>query len=334
MAERGPCRWCELERQGLYLFVAPFAGDGGAARLDLAALERALAELPVLAGVPPPPAPREFAERGEPLAPPLRRQRRLWLAGALVGIVVVLEAARHLGFSPLDFAIDASVLAALLPTRAATGAVRRERRAALAAARERYDTAARQWYALADLRDLEQRRVQVRNWLAAYRALPAKYTAERARLEADKPRQQLRAFLDTYSLEDTVIPGIGKRRKATLRSYGIESALDVDEKLDRIAIPGFGKGRRGTLKSWVFVLKRMFRYDATRPVDPAALDDLQRREARERLDLERELRGAPDALAAQIRQRLLQRDQLGHELARLAAAVAKARADYAALRRL
>jgi DNA-binding helix-hairpin-helix protein with protein kinase domain len=334
VAARGPCRWCELERQGLFLFVAPLgAATAAGGLLDVAALERLLHELPPLAYVTPP-EPRAVAVEGEPLARPLRRQRRVWLAGAAAGIAVCAVATQHLGFSPLDLAVYAAVLAALLPTRAATGAVKRERRAAMREARRRYDDAARQWPALADLRELDGRRAQLLGLAAAYRGLPAKYTAERARIEADKPRQQMRAFLDTYLIEDTVIPGIGKRRKATLRSFGIESALDVEEKLDRIAIPGFGSGRRGTLKSWVFVLKRMFRYDPGRPVDAAVLEDLRLRESRERTDLERELRTGPQALVAAVRQRLTLRDELGRELLVLAELAAKARADYAALRRL
>ena len=116
--------------------------------------------------------------------------------------------------------------------------------------------------------------------------------------------------------------------------FGIETALDVGEKLDRIAIPGFGSARRGTLKSWVFVLKRVFRYDPSRPVDPAILEDVRLRESRERADLERELQAGPPTLAATVRQRLALREQLGHELFALAQLAAKARADYAALRRL
>jgi DNA-binding helix-hairpin-helix protein with protein kinase domain len=334
VAERGPCRWCELERQGLYLFVAPLGATHAAnGLLDVDALERLLHELPALDYVAPP-EPRAAAVRGEPLDWPLRRQRRLWLGGVAAGVAVCAVATQHLGLSPLDLAVYGAVLTALVPSRAATGPVRRERRAAMLDARGRYAEAVRRWHGLADLREFAQRRAQLLDLAAAYRALPAKYTAERARIEADKPRQQLRAFLDTYLIEDTVIPGIGKRRKATLRSFGIESALDVDEKLDRIAIPGFGGARRGTLKSWVFVLKRMFRYDPSRPVDPVILDDLRLRETRERSDLERELRAGPQALAAAVRQRLALREELGRELLALAALAAKTRADYAALRRL
>lgn len=334
VAARGPCRWCELERQGLFLFVAPLGAAGAAdGLLDVAALERLLHELPPL-HYQAPPEPRGLAVRGEPLEPALRGARRVWLGALATGVTVCAVAAQHLGFSLLDAAVYAAVLSALLPTRAQTGAVKRARRAAMLEARARYDGAARRWAEVADLRELERRRAELLGMAAAYRALPAKYTAERARIEADKPRQQMRAFLDTYLIEDTVIPGIGKRRKATLRSFGIESALDVDEKLDRIAIPGFGSARRGTLKSWVFVLKRVFRYDPGRPVDPAILEDLRLRESRERSDLERELRTGPQALAAAVRRRLALRDELGRELLGLAELAAKARADHAALRRL
>ncbi len=333
VAERGPCPWCELERHGLFLFVTAGAPLDGAPYLDVAALERELAELPPLT-VLPPPADAVAPRRGEPLAPPLRAQRRLWLAGVLLGALVALVTALDLHVVALDLAVYAAVLAALLPSRPPTGAVRRLRRAALLAARDQLDAAVARWHALADLRDLAARRAQLEAMLAAYRALPAKYTAERARLEADKPRQQLRAFLDTYRIDDVVIPGIGKRRKATLRAFGIESALDLDERLDRIAIPGFGAARRGALRSWVFFLKQRFRYDPGRPIDPAILADLRQREQRERSDLERELRGGPHALRAAVEARIALRDGMREELRGLAERVAQARANVAALWRL
>ncbi len=333
VGERGPCPWCALERHGLYFFVSTGAPLEGAVYLDVGALERVLAELPPL-DVLPVPADPFVPLRGEPLEPALRTHRRVWLAGVAVGFAVALIATLDLHALALDLAVYAAVLAALVQSRAPTRAVKRLRRAALLAAQDQFAAAAQQWRKHADLHDLAARRAQLEAMLAAYRALPAKYTAERARIEADKPRQQLRAFLDTYQIDDTVIPGIGKRRKATLRAFGIESALDLDERLDQIAIPGFGAARRGALKSWVFFLKQRFRYDPSRPIEPAILADLQQRERRERADLERELRGGPQALRAAAEERIARRDALRGELRVLAERVARARANVAALRRL
>jgi hypothetical protein len=58
------------------------------------------------------------------------------------------------------------------------------------------------------------------------------------------------------------------------------------------------------------------------------------RENRERSDLERELRGGPQALKSQAEQRIARREELRSEVIRLDAELARANADVRALRRL
>jgi DNA-binding helix-hairpin-helix protein with protein kinase domain len=335
---RGSCPWCALERVGLFLFIAstgPLAP--GSVYLDFAAVERRMAEIPALAAVPVPADPRTLAAEGEPLEPSLRRHRRAWVLGTVAALAAALDATLQFGHAvPINtlFGLYAILATIVIAGRPYLAQANRTRRAAMRDAQAAFEDAAQRWWSVANMRDLEQRKYELQLKLAAYRSLPAKYTAERARLEADKPRLQLRAYLDTFLIEDVKIHRIGRKRRATLRSYGIETALDVEDRLASTYIPKFGDTTRGALFYWVHTLKQRFRFDPSRPLDPAILNDLRARENRERSDLERDLRGGPQALRALAEQRIALREGMRAEIVHLAQVAAKARADYRALRRL
>lgn len=331
---RGACPWCDLERVGLFLFISSVGqGPSGTIYLDVAAVERRLAEIPPLVTVPVPADPFYLHAAGEPLEPGLRRHRRLWRVGYVVAIVAAIVAtSRFAGTAPMD-ALYVALAMVLFLTRPRLREVRRARRAAMEEADAQFEAVAARWRALANTRDLEQRKAELDAKLAAYRGLPAKYTAERARLEADKARLQLRAYLDRFLIEDAKIKGVGRKRRATLRSYGIETALDVEDRLRGTYIPKFGDSTRNALFAWVHHVRLGFRFDAGQPLDPAVLNDLRSRENRERSDLERDLRGGPQALKSLAEQRAAQRESLRSEIIQLAEVAAKARADRRALRR-
>jgi hypothetical protein len=86
--------------------------------------------------------------------------------------------------------------------------------------------------------------------------------------------------------------------------------------------------------AWVRLLELRFRYDPSQPLDARLINDVNARENRERSDLERDLRGGPQALKALAEARIARRTELHATLVRAAAEVALARADVRALRRL
>lgn len=67
---------------------------------------------------------------------------------------------------------------------------------------------------------------------------------------ASSVRQQgMQRYLAGFDLQDAKLEGIGPRRKATLESFGIETAADVTIAA-LSAVPGFGAKRRGILIAW------------------------------------------------------------------------------------
>jgi DNA-binding helix-hairpin-helix protein with protein kinase domain len=66
------------------------------------------------------------------------------------------------------------------------------------------------------------------------------YAQERQQLQARAQEIQREAFLQQYFISDASIESIGPTRNATLASFGIETAFDVD-KDNILQVPGFGE---------------------------------------------------------------------------------------------
>ena len=96
---------------------------------------------------------------------------------------------------------------------------------------------------------------------------------------------QLRHYLDQHDIDQVKIRGIGNARKITLKSYGIETAADVD--YTRIlAISGFGPTIAQSLVDWQQNVKSGFRFDPNLAVDPADIAAIKANIAARRADLE------------------------------------------------
>jgi len=327
----GACPWCSLERAGFLYFIAP---THAVARetLDIAEVERRLEEIPPPLQMPMPVATSDAIARGEPLAPRLVLQRRLWYGEVAASSAAALSATHWLAMGQVDL-IGLALVAVLILTRPSIGPVRAQRIARLRAAEAAFGDAASEWRRVASGADIERKRADLRAMLDAYKGLPAKFQAERQALERDRVRLQMDAFLESALLADARIWRIGRTTRAVLRAYGIETAKDVDAQLHAVAIPGIKTSKRDALAKWVRNLKREFVFDPSKPIDSGTLDALARREQHERSTLERHLRGGPIALAREAADAQARLEPLRTTLAQAAKAVAQARADCAMLAR-
>jgi len=102
---------------------------------------------------------------------------------------------------------------------------------------------------------------------AEWNSLPARRAARLQNLECDRFKQQLEQYLENFFIEHATIPGIGPGRKATLESYGIETAADV-QKQRIVAVPEFGPAMAEKLIEWRRETERGFRFDPTKGIDP------------------------------------------------------------------
>jgi DNA-binding helix-hairpin-helix protein with protein kinase domain len=84
------------------------------------------------------------------------------------------------------------------------------------------------------------------------------------------------------------IHGIGDARKATLQSYGIETAADISDQRV-LAVPGFGPVALNNPTNWRKQQERRFRFDPNQEVDPIAKNKVEREILTAKIDLERKL---------------------------------------------
>jgi DNA-binding helix-hairpin-helix protein with protein kinase domain len=112
------------------------------------------------------------------------------------------------------------------------------------------------------------------------------------RLAALRTRQrdiQLNRFLERYYIHSAKIKGIGNTRKVTLRSYGIETAADVERhQIEKIS--GFGPAMVGALIAWRTSIERRFVFDSSQPINPADIAAVKSDTARKNAELEAKLR--------------------------------------------
>jgi len=78
---------------------------------------------------------------------------------------------------------------------------------------------------------------------------------------------QLRKYLSGFLIANAKIGLIGPGRKATLASFGIETAADVNAAM-LARVRGFGETQKAELLAWRVSLEAKFLFNPTRGVDP------------------------------------------------------------------
>ena len=101
--------------------------------------------------------------------------------------------------------------------------------------------------------------------------------------------EQRARFLGQFRIEDAKLHNIGPARCAVLRSWGVDTAADVDDA--KIAeIPGFGKNLTDKLVLWRERHEKAFAYNAASVIDPLEVQRIDRQLASRRTKLMKELR--------------------------------------------
>lgn len=151
--------------------------------------------------------------------------------------------------------------------------------------------------------------------IAAYNGHDDALARELMVMKSNRESRQRQAYLDRLSIRSANISGIGPAKTATLISFGIETAADVNQNAV-LRIPGFGDVMTGKLVAWRRGHESRFKYDRT----PNAQDVADERALRGRFAAEKA------KLESTIRNGL---GTLRNVKARLDALQAKARSDRA-----
>lgn len=167
--------------------------------------------------------------------------------------------------------------------------------------------------------------------LAQYRAQYDSLAAdERRKLEeADRGRRdaQLKAWLEQFQIRRFPIKGIGPGKVATLASYGIETAAEI-ESSRLLRVPGFGSVTSRPLLEWRRRLEGRFRYDARpTPADAQRVASIRSEIATKAAKLRLELSAGPAELAKIAASVVAAQNSPSSELIKLRSARAQAEAD-------
>lgn len=254
------CPWCPMEGStGVALFPAVVQNAAGTV-FDMARLWREVEAIqhPGSAPTITLPTPKPSVGAGKLAA---WRVKRHAIAATLAAVVLLLG----IVFGPVMLlAAGVTYLLAFIST---------EKTDQIAAIKSAFDTASsrlqlaeREWLQKAGSGLFEQRKsvlIELRN---DWNQVPNVRLRMLSELERDRERTQRLRYLDQFEIEDAKIEGIGKGRKLTLASYGIETAADVIQAA-LAQVPGFGPKTQARMLTWRSSVEQRFVFDPTRHVD-------------------------------------------------------------------
>ncbi len=328
------CPWCAIGQAGgpdFFISITSAAGIG--ARFELQALWTAISQVPAPGVSREAPSLAAGAKvKGRPL--PSQLQWIKWLRPAAGwGAMASLAACLFGILPPAGFLLVVVLTLAWLGVQGnkAYQAEKARRVAVVKSVEEALNTTKDRWGR--EVGEAVSRFQTMRSMLEEkrdeYVSLGSAYQRDREGLNAKREENQRRKFLEQYLIQRAGIRQVGPSLKATLASYGIETAADVTYEAVA-AVPGFGPARTQELLGWRAKLERGFRFDATKGVDSADIAALDQRYALKRQELERILRTGPEEmrkLAGLVNSRS---SALLPELDRLSVDLAQAKADAAA----
>lgn len=290
------CPWCRMERSypGFQAFAPALPIQPGGKPLDLGQL------IAAVRGVPDPgPAPVLASLMPVTSSPPpdqaiveIRKARLKRFIGAIVGASLGAILFGMAAPGPIFglLAIGASAVL-VFSAPAAQAAVRQNVQSTERAWRDAEHSFAR---AAGNELFLKARR-DAEELIKQLQLLPTEERRRLAELDAKRSEAQLRRYLEQHTIEHMKVKGVGNARKLTLRSYGIETAADV-ERYRIEGIHGFGPSTANALVAWRRTVEAGFRFDPKQGVSPldiaAVTSDISRRQA----DAEMRLRQTTAAL--------------------------------------
>lgn len=290
------CPWCEIEgRTGATLF--PFPVDFGVDGQQGITLEKLWQQIQ---SVPSPGAPPVLVDKSalqlapSSIAVQTARKRRIetLLCICIVVLVTIVVAIVPIGAGAVRaFLIIIAGWIAVISVKGRGGEIYSRLQSAHESARTKWQELDKRWQQETDARPFDTRRRELEARKREYEQLPQVRQQKLDRLRAESATRQLQKYLDRFEIEDADISGIGFSRKATLQSYGIETAADIDY-YKVLAIPGFGPTYTDRLISWRDSLVRRFRFDPSKGMDPADIATVEREIAVARSKIIAELRSS------------------------------------------
>lgn len=317
------CPWCSIELQSqIVYFSAPILltsngeiDDSVWATFPNAEADRLWREIAAFAQ---PIVAYETTPKAQvvPAAIGIRLQRKGELfigviASLIVAAIVIVSLPALRNFEVWDIV---GTLAVFIYGRPSGGSELAGRKQRLVAAKVEFDRADTEWKALCDGQALSEQRTRLKTTHDAVIVQRSKYDAEIADVKRTGEQQAKKLFLDSHFIRDAKIKGIGPSLTARLEAWNIETALDIDQRVQSVS--GIGAQKADALFNWRQSVERQFRFQ------PNMIDGLLR-DVTSRHVLQRKL--ARNALTSGSRSLSDLRDRLTSKAPAVRERVAEAR---------
>lgn len=205
------------------------------------------------------------------------------------------------------------------------------RRNAVASAQSKYFELTDKVRNLAGPEGFSLRKKQLSDLRHEYQELPAKEKAEIDSLHKTAENRQKQKFLDRHFIDSASISGVGPAKKAALRSFGIETAADVEwNKV--IAVRGFGEVLTRAVVDWRKACERKFVFNPSQAITETDRSAVRVKILLRKKAIEAELLAAPGELQKMTQQATSRIVTLQPEIQSAAMALAQAKADLALLK--
>lgn len=325
------CPWCKLEQQGVVYFID--LGITVTQTVGGFVLSKAWALIEAVPSPPPVVLPSigSLTVTANPLPPGLSSNGR----NAAVKTIILVVAFCVMVALPKAW-ILVGIAAAILwnmvgasdsPER---NAERQKRKNAHLAAERAYQTLAIKLRSEVGLEAFNQRKKQLSDLRNEYQGLPAKEKAELDRLHQTAEQRQREKFLDRHFIDSASISGVGPGKKAALRSFGIETAADVEWHKVR-AVKGFGDVLTRAVVDWRKTCERKFVFNSSQAVTEADRNTVRAKILSRKKAIEAALAAAPAELQRMRQEANGRAAPLQSQLHAAAQALAQAKADLALL---
>ncbi|CAN7238793.1 protein kinase domain-containing protein [Pararhizobium sp. LjRoot255] len=282
------CPWCKLEHgMGRSLFAAQFVTPNSMANIG-----EIIAQINRLHSPPRPSSAENIMPSMRDLkvsdaARSKKSGRAMSMAGALVACGVGLYVAAAVQ-GMVGIIIAGASLMYFFSAKNDAGPFEAEFKASTT----EWNNQRQMWERRAGPEQFDEKKAHYLRLALAHAGLPQREKEKLAELERKKRDLQMRKHLESHLLDRARVASIGPGRKATLASYGVETAWDVKSR--RITnIPGFGPAMQVKLRQWSKSIEQKFVFNAIIPTDPQAIREVKNDIAKQRAELERDLMKAP-----------------------------------------
>ena len=276
------CPWCRMESAypGFQAFVPFNLGQAPISLTQLIAAVQAVTDpgpLPDLATL----MPTVRAKTPSSNVTGLRKQKiRRWMLAIFVACFsLYLLPLSMPGPTIGTLTLALSALIAFFPSKRSRAESRKYK-----GARAAWSNAKRVYELAANNTRLVDTKKNANKLIDQLRGIDSEEAQKLVQLANRKRELQLRHFLEQHYIDQVKIKGVGNARKLTLRSYGIETAADVDYTAI-VRISGFGPTIANALVAWRRQVEGSFRFDPQKEVNPTDIATLKAEYHRRRVQL-------------------------------------------------